>query len=118
MGSTVQPLCHGKALEACARLVDNDCPDYQIVHRAFLRSQEMLSQSIVGNTDNGWTDKNKNQFLYSGGNGMVKNVMCELQMAVKESKKSKNTEREKAGEDEFLAKQQSSSDPKQNHCIP
>ncbi|RMC07982.1 hypothetical protein DUI87_15454 [Hirundo rustica rustica] len=37
MGSTVQPLCHGKALEACARLVDNDCPDYQIVHRAFLR---------------------------------------------------------------------------------
>lgn len=56
MGSTVQPLRYGKALEACARLVDNDCPDYQIVQGAFLRRYGLDPRDLQGYT---WVSKER-----------------------------------------------------------
>lgn len=50
MGSTVQTLLNGKTLEACARLVDNDCRDYQIVQGAFLRRYEVDPRDPQGYT--------------------------------------------------------------------
>ncbi|CAM9854925.1 unnamed protein product, partial [Bubo scandiacus] len=91
MGSTVQTLLNGKTLEAYAKLVDNDCRDYQIVQGAFLRTYPHLSQQIYHNKREVSSQRLQNVYVYKDreSNGMVKNVMCALQMALKESKNLK-----------------------------